>query len=58
MIILLFIFKYVLYKSQQRRLSVKTKLPIHIAEEPLRAVVKGTGIALNDIDGFRAVLMS
>ena len=47
-----------LLRGLDKRLSVKTKLPIHIAEEPLRAVVKGTGIALNDIDGFRAVLMS
>jgi rod shape-determining protein MreB len=47
-----------LLRGLDKRLSVKTKLPIHIAEEPLRAVVKGTGIALNNIDGFRAVLMS
>ena len=45
-------------RGLDKRLSVKTKLPIHIAEEPLRVVVKGTGTALNDIDGFRAVLMS
>ena len=47
-----------LLRGLDKRLSVKTKLPIHIAEEPLRVVVKGTGTALNDIDGFRAVLMS
>ena len=47
-----------LLRGLDKRLSIKTKLPIHIAEEPLRVVVKGTGTALNDIDGFRAVLMS
>ena len=47
-----------LLRGLDKRLAVKTKLPIHIAEDPFRAVVKGTGIALNDIDGFRAVLMS
>jgi len=28
------------------RIAAKTKLPVHIAEDPLRAVVRGTGIAL------------
>lgn len=30
------------------RLSKKTKLQVHIAEDPLRAVVRGTGIALEN----------
>ena len=29
-----------------KRLSKKTDLPVYIAEDPLRAVVRGTGIAL------------
>lgn len=29
-----------------KRLHLKTKLPIHVAEDPLRAVARGTGIAL------------
>jgi rod shape-determining protein MreB len=41
-----------------KRLALKTKLPIHVAEDPLRAVVRGTGIALKNIPSFRAVLMS
>ena len=47
-----------LLRGLDKRLNLKTKLPIHVAEEPLRAVVRGTGIALKNIDGFRAVLMS
>ncbi|NJM94723.1 MAG: rod shape-determining protein, partial [Cytophagales bacterium] len=37
--------------------ALKTKLPIHVAEDPLRAVVRGTGAALKDINHYRAVLM-
>jgi rod shape-determining protein MreB len=37
---------------------MRTKLPIHIAEDPLRAVVRGTGMALKHLDNFKAVLMT
>uniref|UniRef100_UPI004048BDFC rod shape-determining protein n=1 Tax=Roseivirga sp. TaxID=1964215 RepID=UPI004048BDFC len=32
-------------KGLDKRLALKTKLPIHIADDPLRAVVRGTGEA-------------
>jgi rod shape-determining protein MreB len=38
------------------RLSEKTKLPVHIAEDPLRAVVRGTGIALKNFKKYRYLL--
>jgi rod shape-determining protein MreB len=47
-----------LLRGLDKRLSMKTKLPIHIAEDPLRAVVRGTGVALKDINNFKAVLMT
>jgi len=34
------------------RLHHKTKLSIHVAEDPLRAVARGTGIALKNYDRF------
>lgn len=40
------------------RLHQKTKLPIHIAEDPLRAVVRGTGMTLKNLEKYKAVLMS
>jgi rod shape-determining protein MreB and related proteins len=46
-----------LLKGLDKRLALKTKLPIHIADDPLKAVVKGTGIALSQIDRFKSVLM-
>ena len=30
----------------------KVKLPIHVAEDPLRAVARGTGIALKNFEKF------
>jgi rod shape-determining protein MreB len=41
-----------LLRGLDKRLSQKTKLPVHIAEDPLRAVVRGTGIALKNTDRF------
>mgnify|MGYP001799838153 FL=1 len=45
-------------RGLDKRLSMKTKLPIHIAEDPLRAVVRGTGNALKNLNQFKAVLMT
>jgi len=47
-----------LLRGLDKRISIKTKLPVHIAEDPLRAVVRGTGNALKNIDGYKAVLMT
>ncbi|MBU2915582.1 MULTISPECIES: rod shape-determining protein [Reichenbachiella] len=47
-----------LLRGLDKRLGLKTKLPIHIAEDPLKAVVRGTGEALKNIEAFKAVLMS
>ena len=47
-----------LLRGLDKRLSMKTKLPVHISEDSLRAVVRGTGEALKNIDGFKGVLMS
>ncbi len=41
-----------LLRGLDRRIAAKTKLPVHVAEDPLRAVVKGTGIALKNSDRF------
>ena len=42
-----------LYKT----LSRKTALPVYVAEDPLRAVVRGTGIALKELEKYKSVLM-
>ncbi len=40
------------------RLSAKTKLRVNVAEDPLRAVVRGTGAVIKDLNHFKAVLMT
>ena len=41
-----------LLRGLDKRLSLKTKLPVIVAEDPLRAVVRGTGLALKNTDRF------
>lgn len=41
-----------LLRGLDKRISMKTKLPVHIAEDPLRAVARGTGIALKNVHKF------
>ncbi|MCX7743083.1 MAG: rod shape-determining protein, partial [Flavobacteriales bacterium] len=45
-----------LLRGLDKRVSMKTKLPVHIAEDPLRAVARGTGIALKNIDKFQFLI--
>ena len=47
-----------LLRGLDKRLALKTKLPIHVAEDPLRAVVRGTGAALKNLHHYRSVLMT
>jgi len=47
-----------LLRGLDKRLALKTKLPIHVAEDPLKAVVRGTGIALKNLKNYRAVLLT
>lgn len=44
-------------RGLDKRLSRKTDLPVYVAEDPLRAVVRGTGIALKDLEKYQNVLM-
>ena len=39
------------------RLSRKTQLPVHVAEDPLTAVVRGTSKALSDTRRFKSILV-
>jgi len=43
-------------RGLDKRISMKTKLPVHIAEDPLRAVARGTSIALKNIDRFQFLM--
>jgi rod shape-determining protein MreB len=39
-------------RGLDKRIAQKTKLPVHVADDPLRAVARGTGIALKNYDNF------
>ncbi len=45
-----------LLRGLDERLRRKTDLPVFVAEDPLRAVVRGTGIALKNIDKFNFLI--
>ena len=44
-------------RGLDKRISLKTDLPVYIAEDPLKAVVRGTGMALKNIPKFRSILI-
>jgi rod shape-determining protein MreB len=43
-------------RGLDKRISARTKLPVYIAEDPLRAVARGTGIALKNRDKFKFLI--
>lgn len=43
-------------RGLDKRISLKTKLPVHIAEDPLRAVARGTSIALKNIHKYQFLI--
>lgn len=46
-----------LLRGLDERLRLETNLPIHIAEDPLSAVVRGTGKVLENLDRFSKMLI-
>ncbi len=45
-----------LLRGLDKRISQKTKLPVYIAEDPLKAVVRGTGIALKYLSRYKHIM--
>lgn len=41
-----------LLRGLDQRIALKTHLPVHISDDPLRAVARGTGIALKNFNQF------
>lgn len=46
-----------LLKGLDELISSETKMPVHIADEPLTTVVRGTGKVLDDLDNLREILL-
>ena len=45
-----------LVRGLDKRLSQKIKLPVHVADDPLISVVRGTGLALKNYQRFPFVM--
>ncbi|MEC8738395.1 MAG: rod shape-determining protein [Bacteroidota bacterium] len=43
-------------RGLDKRISIKTKLPVYISEDPLTAVVRGTMIALKNLETYKSVM--
>ena len=47
-----------LLRGLDRLLAEETKIPVRVSEDPLTAVVRGTGIILEDLDALREILVN
>ncbi len=46
-----------LIKGLDERIKMETGVPVHVAEDPLTAVARGTGRVLEDLDYYKKVLL-
>jgi rod shape-determining protein MreB len=46
-----------LLKGLDSAIAAATTIPVHVADDPLTSVVRGTGIVLDDLDALRDVLV-
>ncbi len=45
-----------LLRGLDKRISEATGLPVHVAEDPLRAVIRGTGMVINNFEKLKVAL--
>jgi rod shape-determining protein MreB len=43
-------------RGLDKRISIKSKLPVYVAEDPLRAVARGTALALKNLLSYKSIL--
>ena len=46
-----------LLRGLDKLITEATKIKVHIADDPLTCVVRGTGLVLEDLDNLREVLL-
>jgi len=46
-----------LLKGLDERIRMETNLPVHIAEDPLTAVVRGAGAVIDNLNEYSKVLI-
>lgn len=47
-----------LLRGLDKILTLSTKMPVHVADDPLTSVVRGCGLVLEDIDSLKEVLVA
>jgi rod shape-determining protein MreB len=47
-----------LLRGLDKLISVNTKMPVHVADDPLTSVVRGAGLVLEDIDVLKDILVT
>ncbi len=47
-----------LLRGLDKLLAMHTKMPVHISDDPLTSVVRGTGLVLEDIESLKQVLVT
>lgn len=47
-----------LLRGLDKLLALSTKMPVHISDDPLTSVVRGTGLVLEDIESLKDVLVT
>lgn len=47
-----------LLKGLDKLVSLNTKMPVHVADDPLTAVVRGAGLVLEDLDTLKPILVT
>ena len=46
-----------LLRGLDKRIALKTKIPIHVTDDPMRAVVRGAGMVLKNPKEYKAILI-
>ena len=49
---------YVLLLGLDRRVAEATQMPVHVADDPLTCVVRGTGKVLEELDSMERTLVA
>jgi rod shape-determining protein MreB len=47
-----------LLKGLDKLISLNTKMPVYIADDPLTCVVRGAGLVLEDLDKLKPILVT
>ena len=47
-----------LLAGMDKRVAESTQMPVHVADDPLTCVARGTGVVLEELDNLQSVLFA